>query len=161
MDEYKPHPFDEILLESYPDMGGYVGLSLSPPFVGSVPQQPYDVLECCAYALGRFVCHIQSFGNQYAARASKLKRQLDIKRAKAIGNLCDVKSKDTDKSKLARAYSENPELGQLEEELADMEERARHYEKMPDAFRELINIIKYELRRKEQDRELGRFNAPV
>jgi hypothetical protein len=153
--------FDEELLEGYPDAGDLVRLSLSPEFGASIAQQSYETLISCAYSLARFVIHLQVFGNRYQAGVSILKRKLDFAKAKAIANLDDIKAKDTDKSKLARAYKENPNLEKSEEELSLAEEKAKYYEKIPDAIRDLISVIKYELRKKEQERERGRFNGSV
>lgn len=163
MDNYteKAKRFEQELLEGYPDAGDLVRLSLSPEFGASIAQQPYETLISCAYSLARFVTHLQTFGNRYQADVSILKRKLDFKKARAIGNLDGLKSKDTDKTKMARAYAENPELEELEDQLSEAEQKAKYYEKIPDAVRELINVIKYELRKKEQERERGRFNASV
>lgn len=152
--------FDEELLDGYPDPSNHVYMSLTPQFPGKIPSQSYETLVATAYALGRFVAHIQFFGNQYQARVSNLKKRLERERARTIASL-QFKAKETDRSKMAAAYAHNPELGRLEEELEEAEEKARYYQGMPEAFRELINIIKYELRRKEQEREKGRFNAPA
>ena len=163
MDNYttKIKKFDEELLEGYPDAGDLVRLSLSPQFGASLAQQSYETLISCAYSLARFVIHLQVFGNRSQADVSILKRKLDFAKAKTIGNMEGIKPKDTDKTKLARAYNENPELELLEKQLTEAEEKAKYYEKIPEAVRELINVIKYELRKKEQERERGRFNAAV
>lgn len=152
--------FDQELLEGYPDTGDFVRLSLSPQFAGSIDQQPYEVLIACAYNLGRFISHVQFFGNKYQAKVTHLKRMLEANKARTIGRL-EFKAKDTDRTKQAAAYQANPELYELEKELDLAEQKAKHYEKMPEVLREMVNIIKYELRRKEQEREKGRFNAPV
>ena len=138
----------------------WLGLVYQPNFAASLAQQPHTVLISCAYALGRFVSHVQFFGNHYQAQVTHLKRTLESTKAKTIGGL-QFKPRETDKAKIAAAYAANPELPRLEKELADAEKKAKYYEKMPDTFRELINVMKYEIRRKEQESERGKFNAPV
>lgn len=162
MGEYthKIREFDEELLEGYPDQGDLVRLSLSPSFAGSMSQQPHHVLIACAGALARFVIHVQHFGNQYQAQVTHLKRNLESLKARTIGGM-EFKARETDKAKIAAAYAEEPRLAQMEEELALAERKAKYYDKMPDAFRDLINVIKYEIRRKEQENERGKLNAPV
>ena len=156
----KVRAFDDELLDGYPDPGGLVKLSLSPRFAASLSQQPHEVLISCALSLARFVSHIQFFGNKYQAEVTHLKRTLESTRAKTIGGL-EFKPRETDKAKIAAAYASNPRLTELEAELAEAERKAKYYEKMPDAFRDMINVMKYEIRRKEQEKELGKFNAPV
>jgi hypothetical protein len=86
---------------------------------------------------------------------------LEFAKIKTIGGIEGFKVKDTDKTKLAKAYSFNPDLEEMEKQLYEAEEKAYYYDKLPDAIRDMINIIKYELRRKEQEREKGKLNAPI
>jgi hypothetical protein len=53
---------------------------------------------------------------------------------------------------LAKAYQANPELLQIEEQLGNAEEMAKYYDRMPDRLSEHIQVIKYELRRREGGR---------
>ena len=158
--EERLRSFDEALLEGYSDPGELVKIGLSPEFAASLPQQSHSILSTTALALARFASHVQYFGNQYAARASNLKRTLEYQKAKTIGGL-EFKAKDTDKSKLARAYEVNSKLLDLEQELAEAEEQAKHYDRMPEAIHEYINIIKYELRYKQLAMGGGKYNAAV
>ena len=153
--------FEEELLNEYPDFGDLFRLALSPAFSASIAQQPYEVLISCSYALGRFVVHLQIQGNKAQSVVSILRRKLEFAKIKTIGSLDGFKVKDTDKTKLAKAYTTNPELEEMEAQLAIYEEKSYFYDRLPEAIRDLVNIIKYELRRKEQEREKGQFNAPV
>jgi hypothetical protein len=156
-----PKGFEVDILADYSDFGGLVQLGLSPAFAASVAQQPYEVLISCALALARFVVHLQVLGNRSQADMSILRRKLEFAKIKTIGGLDGFKVKDTDKTKLAKAYTTNPDLEEMERQLYDAESKAYYYDKLPDAIRDMINIIKYELRRKEQEREKGKLNAPV
>lgn len=153
--------FEEDLLAEYADFGGLVQLGLSSAFSASIAQQSYDVLISCALALARFVVHLQVLGNKAQADVSILRRKLDFAKIKTIGTIEGFKVKDTDKTKLAKAYTINPGLEEMERQLYEAEEKAYYYDRLPEAIRDMINIIKYELRRKEQEREKGNLNAPV
>jgi hypothetical protein len=148
--------FEEELLEGYADPGDLVNLSLSPQFAASMGQQTHGVLISCAAALTRFAAHIQFFGNKARAEVTHLRRTLEYTKAKTIGGL-DFNARDTDKAKAAAAYKNNPDLERLDKSLAEAEQRSIYYEKMPDVILDLVNVIKYEIRRKEQEKEKGRF----
>ena len=54
---------------------------------------------------------------------------------------------------MAKAYQEDPDLQVIEEQLASAEEMAKYYERMPERLSEHIQIIKYELRRREGNKQ--------
>lgn len=153
----KYREYEEELLNGYPDPGGLARISLSPEFSASMGNQEHKVLISCAGALNSLALYILIQGNKAKAEVSNLKRVLDSNKTKTIGGMT-FNSRDTDKAKIAAAYNQNPELAVLDNKLAKAEEKAIYYEKIADFLLERVNIIKYEIRRKELETTTrGRF----
>jgi hypothetical protein len=153
----KYREYEEELLRGYPDPGDLVRQSLSPEFSASMGQQTHAVLISCAAALTNFARFILVMGNKSRAAVTNLRRVLDSNKNKTIGGLT-FNSRDTDKVKIAAAYKENPELGVLDSKLAVAEEKSIYYDKLSDMLLEHVNVIKYEIRRKELEAtNKGRF----
>lgn len=148
--------FEIELLEGYADPGGLVSLSLSPQFAAAMGQQEHRVLISCAAALNTFALYLQTQGNKARAQVTHLKRTLEFKKAKTIGSL-KLGPRETNTARAAAAYEQNPELVELEERLANAEQKAIYYDRIPDIVLDLVNVMKYEIRRREIEGSKGRF----
>jgi hypothetical protein len=154
--ETKVRSFEAELVEGYADPGGLVALSLSPMFAAAMGNQEHRVLISCAAALNTFALYLQTQGNKARAEVTHLKRTLEFKKAKTIGSLKSG-PRETNTARAAAAYEQNPELAELEKGLADAEQKAIYYDKIPDTVLELVNVMKYEIRRREIEGSKGRF----
>jgi hypothetical protein len=144
--------FLTILLDGYPDVDSLVEKSFSDNFIRAIAYEPSEYISIILTALSRFLCHVQFFSNQLQAQVARLKRQIDGQRYIAMSSLDGVTDRTTNAQITAKLYKANPNIAKLEEDLAGIEEQARYYEKMPDRINEHIQVIKYELRRREQRR---------
>jgi hypothetical protein len=150
--EFKPKWFVTTLLEGYPDIDNLVQKSFSDEFIQTVPYLPDEVISSTLVALSRFLSHIQFFGNQLQAEASKLKRYYEGQYYLTASKLKDVTDRTSNHIMRTRVYQANSELPKIEERLADAEEKAKYYERMPERLSEHIQVLKYELKRRENRR---------
>jgi hypothetical protein len=141
--------FVDELLRDYPDVDSLVQKSFSDDFIRMIAYSPSELLSITMLALSRFLAHVQFFGNQLQAEAAKLKREFEGQKYVAISNLDKITDRTPSNIMLSRAYKDNPNLLKLEKELAEKEEKAKFYERMPDRISEHIQVIKYELKRRE------------
>ena len=150
--EFKNKWFVDTLLDGYPDVDGWVAKSFSDSFIVTVPYEPDEALIIVLASLSRFLSHVQFFGNQLQAHAAKLKRYFEGQRYKTMSELPGVTDRTTSNQLTIKAYKANPNLLVIEEELAEAEEKAKFYERMPDRISEHIQVLKYELKRRESKR---------
>lgn len=148
--EFKPKWFVTALLENYPDIDNLVQTSFSDSFIQTVPYLPDEVISSTMVALSRFLHHIQYFGNQLQAEAVKLKRYYEGQKFLTISKLEGITDRTSSNVMMVRAYKANPELPIIEERLAEAEEKAKHYDRMPERISEHIQVLKYELKRREK-----------
>jgi hypothetical protein len=150
--EFKAKWFVDVLLEGYPDVDYRVLNSFSNEFIQTVPFIPEELLCITMSALSRFLCHVQFFGNQLQSEVSRLKRYFEGQKFLTMSKLTGVTDRTTGNLLMAMAYKANPELNLIEEHLAVAEERAKYYERMPERISEHIQVLKYELKRRENKR---------
>jgi hypothetical protein len=150
--EFKTRWFVTALLENYPDIDNLVQTSFSDSFIQTVPYLPDEVISITLVALSRFLDHIQFFSNQLQGEATKLKRYYEGQKFLTISRLDGITDRTSSNVMMVKAYQANPELIQIEERLAQAEEQAKHYDRMPDRISEHIQVLKYELKRRENRR---------
>lgn len=150
--DFKTKWFVDVLLENYPDVDNLVEQSFSDAFIRSVAYQPDELISITLAALSRFLSHIQFFGNQMQAESAKLKRYYEGQYYLTASKLKDVTDRTSSHIMRTRAYQANPELQKIEERLADAEEKAKYYERMPERISEHLQVLKYELKRRENRR---------
>jgi hypothetical protein len=150
--EQKRKWFLTELLDGYPDVDSLVEKSFSDSFIQSVAFEPSDFLSIILTALSRFVCHVQFNANQLQAKCTRLKRNIEGQKYVTMSSLEGITDRTTSNTMTAKIYKANPGISLLEAELAEAEEQAKFYEKMPDRINEHIQVIKYELRRREHGR---------
>jgi hypothetical protein len=150
--EFKSKWFVDILLENYPDVDNLVQQSFSDDFIRSVAYQPDELISITLAALSRFLSHVQFFGNQLQAESAKLKRYYEGQYYLTASKLKDVTDRTSNHIMRTRVYQANPELPKIEERLADAEEKAKYYERMPERISEHLQVLKYELKRRENRR---------
>jgi hypothetical protein len=150
--EFKSKWFVDVLLEGYPDVDGLVQQSFSDDFIRTVPYLPDEKISITLAALSRFLSHVQFFGNQLQADASRLKRYFEGQTYQTMSTLTGVTERTTGNQLKVKAYKANPELIKIEERLAEAEEKAKYYERMPERLSEHIQVLKYELKRRENRR---------
>jgi hypothetical protein len=141
--------FVDELLKDYPDVDNHVRYSFSDEFIRLLPWEPSEHLSIIMIALSRFLSHVQFFGNQLNAETAKLKRKFESLKYLAIANTEGITDRTTSNVMMAKIYKTNPEIPKLEAQLMEVEEKAKYYERLPDRLNEHIQIIKYELRRRE------------
>jgi hypothetical protein len=148
--EFKARWFVDVLLTGYPDVDHLVERSFSDAFIQALPYIPDEELSQTLAALTRFFLHVQFFGNQLQADVARKKRYFEGQKVKAMSELQGITDRTTSNQLLAKAYKSNPNLIAIEENLAEAEEKAKLYERMPDRISEHIQIIKYEVKRREK-----------
>lgn len=143
--------FVKVLSRGYTDEDGLIAEALDPKFSASLSYgYKEEQLIAIMWALGRFAIHIQYMANAFGAVAHRKKRAFEkAKRDTIINNVMPDGIK-TEKAKEDYAYSINPDLLILENEVSTYDTDARLYEKMPDRIQELIQIIKREIDRKNR-----------
>lgn len=150
--EFKRKWFVDELLKNYPDVDGLVQQSFSDNFIRIVPYVHEEIISITLAALSRFLSHVQFFGNQLQAEAARLKRYYEGQKYLTISGLEGITDRTSGNVMMIRAYKANPELQKIEERMADAEEKAKYYERMPERISEHIQVLKYELKRRENIR---------
>jgi hypothetical protein len=149
---FKSKWFVDVLLQGYPDVDNLVQQSFSDDFIRTVPYLPDEKISITLAALSRFLSHTQFFGNQLQADAAKLKRYYEGQYYLTASKLKDVTDRTSSHIMRTRVYQANPELPKIEDRLADAEEKAKYYERMPERISEHLQVLKYELKRRENRR---------
>lgn len=149
MSKEKTKWFVEELLKGYPDPEDLVARGFSDEFILGISFIQDELLSMTMLALSRFLCHIQFFGNQTKAGVINLRRKLEGTKYQTISSLKDITDRSTSAQMTAKAYASNPDLYTMEKELALLEERAEYYNYMPERIQEYIQVLKYEMRRRE------------
>lgn len=145
--------FLEEFSHYYPDPGNYVAESYSPEFLQSLAYQPYAKLIVIADALAQFVAHIRFYANQENARLSFLRGQYEQKISDIM--VAKYRSKElTDRTpsqaRNALVMESDPELKSLHQEILKAEQKARMFDYMPDAIREHLNVLKLEIKTRQE-----------
>ena len=147
--------FLDEFLQYYPDPHGLVATSYTPDFLASLGIQPYQQLIVVADALAQFVAHIRFYGNQKYSELSVLKSQFEKQLALTVSDI-STEEKITDRTpsqfRFAKALRANPQLSDLYDRITQIEKQARLYDYMPDAIREHLNIIKLEIKTRQEQR---------
>lgn len=148
--------FLDEFLEYYPDPHGVVAASYDSNFMSTLPYQPYPKLIITADALAQFIAHIRFYGNQVNSELSVLRSQYEKQLAITISNIAD-KEKITDRTpsqlRMAKAFKSDPSLSDLYDRIELKEKKAKLYDFMPDAIREHLNIIKLEIKTRQELRK--------
>jgi hypothetical protein len=135
--------FWDNLLQYYPDHDGWVRRSFDNDSTWRITTEPLGNLVAIMHALSKFTTQVQYEYNQAKADATRGKRVLEFRKAKAIGGLKDLSDRVTDKTKIAKAYQADPELEVLEKNLASAEEKVCLYDQMARYLEEHLQVYKY------------------
>lgn len=136
-----------------PDPYGLVAQGYSPEFSSSLAFVSYADLINTAAAIAQYMTHLQFYGNSYASEVSKLNTKLELQIAETIARITES-AKITDRTssqvRKAKAFEANPDLKKLEQELKEKEARAALFDYMPQAVREYLNVIKLEIKTRQE-----------
>jgi hypothetical protein len=136
-----------------PDTYGLVANAYTPEFSASLDCVTYADLINTAAALAQYMGHLQFYGNRYNAEVSKLTTRLEVRVSETIARIAkDAKITDRTSSQVrkAKAFEADPTLKDLEADLKEKAARASLFEYMPQAIREYLNVIKLEIKTRQE-----------
>jgi hypothetical protein len=143
----------QFLLDGYPDTDGLVAEALSGSTVAGIDALSDQEIIGMMSALSRFVTFLQLKLNRLRADVIQMRRFVKNAEYKTFSKLDKVTDRTPSNLLMSHAYEENSGLEELHNDLASKESWAECFVGLPDRLESYINILKYELRRRENGRQ--------